>query len=851
MSNFFREATIGFKPRSNIFSKLRVKDTDSHNGDSSAEADSSLMDDLFAQSQITRSDNQSAITAGENEDGKAGTALFQLASSTPRALKTSTMKGEDFADEDELEITEVRGFFTDNESALVSKGDKLRSESCHSGRQHANKEKVPTSLGSNAFSEDRKPHAAETSSNDVLLEAFNNTQRICSNLKQELQRQQAENSKLKSQMQGYHADQEGISQKFSELKRTLNNLNEKSRTLLDQKASSDSALEELKCDHEKLKKKIDIYKNDTADLKVNLLSLQSLKKDTDTELSKKAKEVDYLTRELNDCSGLLSEERLKNCSLVQEIGSLRNEFKESLAKHFNEKQNVLEESFKELGSSIRQSVTEDLKRHLKDVSKESFEIFSEQFSVAQQLITSVVHESSVKSSAIITNEFNVLQHQSMDSINNSLQEAQNKSKSIQEEQKKTQNAFLQKEIRSLKSTLQDHFSDNAKEMLDQVDHLGQLLNQYIDGKDGKVLGKIKVLSDTFASYREELKKSQDNFASLHEFESQVATLNMQKGQALSSLGIKEAQYDDLSKKSRYQEIELRKCKETEDALRTKVDLSLKEVESLKSKWVKLNEENITLKANSENKIIVQGEILKGLQSENELLKERCDQLDGARKQSESKNLSHNDKVQKISEQLQKMNVEMVQIKAHELELEEDNRKLKFQIEDNRVNYEEAADEFKRLRQKVIVLEAEKQDSVKEKIDLQDNNDELRSCIKSLKQKLNMVQATEPPIEKQKEIKKAEDKQDNFDAREQMDKESSCKTDKRTRGCGENDEFDLSSSLNDDLELTNPSPIQIKPLKTKRGKTKSMKPPNQSRKKLLLLDEDESSQIKHRWKKRRS
>ena len=55
----------------------------------------------------------------------------------------------------------------------------------------------------------------------------------------------------------------------------------------------------------------------------------------------------------------------------------------------------------------------------------------------------------------------------------------------------------------------------------------------------------------------------------------------------------------------------------------------------------------------------------------------------------------------------------------------------------------------------------------------------------------------------------------------------------------NDEFDLSSSSNDDLELTNPSPIQIRPVKGKIKKgSNSMKPPISSRKKLLLVEDDD-------------
>lgn len=49
------------------------------------------------------------------------------------------------------------------------------------------------------------------------------------------------------------------------------------------------------------------------------------KKDADTELLKRGKEIEYLKRELDDCSGQLSEEKIKNSSLVQEIGKNREQ----------------------------------------------------------------------------------------------------------------------------------------------------------------------------------------------------------------------------------------------------------------------------------------------------------------------------------------------------------------------------------------------------------------------------------------------------------------------------------------------------------------------------------------------
>lgn len=851
MSNFFRDSSIGFKPRSNIFSKLRIKEPEAHNGEVTTVADSSLLDDIFAQSQPNQSNDQSSITAIGHSEGKGTNVDFQLASSTPKASRTSKSKGSPYIDEDELEITEVRGLLVADKPTAVENEGGERASSSYPGRASHKNDKLPLPLISNSFLGHEEPQAADASSNDVLLEAFNNTQKICSNLKQELQRQQTENSKLKSQIQGYQVDNEGLLQKFSELKKLLNGLNDRSRALLDQKASSDSSLNDLKGDYKKLKNKIGSYNSDIADLKLSINSFQSLKKDSDAELSKRSKEIDYLTRELNDCSGLLSEERLKNCSLVQELAGLRTEFKESLSHHLAEKQEEIIKSLQALETKIIQNVTEDLKSQLLTTSKDSDKKIAGQFTATQGVLKSVIQDSTKINSTSIVKELKHIKVQLIDGIGKGLDRVQEESTKNYAKEAKIQKAHLTEHIKEIRAELQDC----GKDMLDQAGALEKTLQQCVNGSSSEVSNQIRSLSDNLATYKNELTKCQEYESKMYELESRISTLNLQKGQALSSLGVKEAQYEDLSKKAGLQDAEMRKHEETVEMLRVKVDSSLREIDSLKNRWAKLNEENITLKANSENKIIVQGEILKGLQSENDSLKQKCDQLDGMRQQFENKSSSHNDRVQRINEQLQRMNVEMVQIKAHELELEEENRRLKFQIDDSRTNYEEATDEFKRLRQKVIVLEAEKQDNVRERIDLQDKNDELLNSVKTLKQKFNLVQKSEPPIQKQQQLPNIErkgqsEKQVELDAREIVRKDTR-KVDKQTHDNGNSDEFDLSSSLNDDLELTNPSPIQIKPLKTKRGKTKSMKPPNCSKKKLLLLDEDDSTQLKHRWKKRRT
>lgn len=86
--------------------------------------------------------------------------------------------------------------------------------------------------------------------------------------------------------------------------------------------------------------------------------------------------------------------------------------------------------------------------------------------------------------------------------------------------------------------------------------------------------------------------------------------------------------------------------------------------------------NITTKSNYENKISSQNEIVKALVSENDTLKQRIQQLVEIKENEQKDHTTKLEAFQKNNEQLQKLNVEVVQLKAHELELEEQNRHLK-------------------------------------------------------------------------------------------------------------------------------------------------------------------------------
>lgn len=922
MSNFFRDSSLGFKPRSNIFSKLRVKDNESQNENSNTQEGDSSMEDLFLNP--NKDDTTSSATTLINSEGGKFGHVFQLRSSTPNAGKTKAEKlsNRGLLEEDDLEITEVR-------DVPISKGEG------GSGAEAPNVQTVALNLPLPVPSQPQRSEREcdiDASSNDVLLEAFTNTQKICSNLKQELHKVQTENSKLKAQVQSYQGDKEKIMERFAEYKNLLNSFSEKSKSLFEQKKKEDTQLKEFKVNYEKLLKKVESYKDDIHELKGNLSQLRFLKKDSDTELAKKVKEIEYLKKELDSCSGQLSEEKLKNSSLVQEFGKIRTELTENLTKnlsqgqfqllekigtletniigaHHVDLQTITESSISKLTECIgelRTSISSEFKtsfgennRSLVDYYQKSFNEFMERFNQIDQyyhkLCTSIqdsTESQSVKFESHTNSLFSELQRgkdEASELMRNWSKENENRLRTVQDE---IHNNYLtsfhliettSKEYTTISGDIKNRLQKYQSESFDILQkHLQKLPEFFNEVREGhlKSKGWMEKLDQELSSYRESLTNNHDYEANISGLQSQISSLQLQKSQALSSLGTKEAQYEDLCNSLISKETELSRFKEIERELHSKIESVSSEVEQQKNKWSRLNEENITLKANSENKLVVQNELLKAFQSENNTLKQRTAQLEDVRQQHEKENSTRLDKIQRINEQLQKLNVEMVQLKAHELELEEENRNLKRLIEDNKLEYEDTTDDYKRLKQKVIVLESDKQDIVSEKLELQDQMEKMQGVINGLKQKVSSLQKNEENYSKQLEAQAAEMEQipkqpkqpkrseDQDNGRHQSSKKKKTEpftsmlrpqapplpppppplTQRQIKSNDEEaDEFDLSSSLNDDLELTNPSPI--KPVVSKRGDTK-IKPLLCSRKKLLLLDEQDTTPSKHRWKKRR-
>ena len=377
MSNFFRDSSLGFKPRSNIFSKLRTeKEPNQHTqneeillSEEEEEEDSSMIHQILMEGSKKQNDYHTSLSTNGTtlNDYNEGEKVTSMDGSTPLMRKIGVdshvkKSKESNDDTEDFEITEVRNVSTPSKgrektffgNEVENKSDKIE------------KDKVPSAPSNNG-----------DSSNDVLLEAFTNTQRICATLKQELQTQQLENKKLKMQIRNFEVDSGKIHTKVEKYHQLLKALQEKLKILLSERDKNSQDCAELKKTYETFQEKITCYRNAISDMKGSISNLKSLKKDTELELMKKEKEIEYLKREVDDTSGQLSEEKIKNCSLLQEFTKTR----ETLKENFESQKEDLKEKTTSMENCLRTLFKDEMTKQLTEIEKisnQNFEAYLEE-----------------------------------------------------------------------------------------------------------------------------------------------------------------------------------------------------------------------------------------------------------------------------------------------------------------------------------------------------------------------------------------------------------------------------------------------------------------------------------------
>lgn len=429
---------------------------------------------------------------------------------------------------------------------------------------------------------------------------------------------------------------------------------------------------------------------------------------------------------------------------------------------------------------------------------------------------------------------------------------------------------------SIKQDLLNNHENGRKIILDEISTGKEASMKVFDTTSNEIAQKfeyftnqLQTLESQIEQYQQNLVQSKEHEEIAKDLEKEICTLQQQVNENMAIIGAKEAQYEEKSAKVNEQAIELAKFKDGHNELASIIKENKLKIEKCEQELAHYKNLLETEKANFENKFMSQNEINTAVISENDILKKRVKELESYKTNWENDQDNKLDKFQKINDQFQRLNVESIQLKAHELELEEENRYLKRTIEANEENCEDNAKELDNLKKQLLLNATERQGLTAERLTLQDENDELQSIIKKLRKEAVSFKAK---VEKLETEKKSNDEilfEDNDELKENGSqlqkgdfffpqtqvpstrvKTNVVKSNKATKSTLERkskveknkviekpekrkpseDEFDLSS--NDDLELTNSSPLYVRPLNPKIKASGKM----DNRKKLLLVDD---------------
>ncbi|AGO09906.1 AaceriAAL085Cp [[Ashbya] aceris (nom. inval.)] len=802
MSNFFRDNKIGFKPRSNIFLKMRskesLKETEADSSDSSgADSHLSLRGDAISNISVT-----TGTSAAESSMVAAAPMQpDEMQVSTPKASKVLMELGR-----------KEEGAYIAPLCALGKENDGSRSQRLPGGQE--------SESASAAAWPKRKRELAmvasnEPSSNDVLLEAFANTQRIYSNLKQELDRQHAKNEQQRQEIELYRNEIDDIRGKVCNYRNLLTALEDDSKSLLEQKNNGEKKLEQLRSAYNSMAAKIGTFQKQSSELKTTLENLRSLTLARESELKGKDVEIDYLKGELNNCTGQLDQERVRNSELLHVLGELKVELKEmaaALVERCGSEVNAnLNTILGEIGS-MKTSFTEETMRRLGSLdamlgtkSAEQIKIIKEQ----TELLSSKLLEENEKSTQILAAQLEPMFHELLSRWSES-----------GELQKSTYTSIQEGETR----------------VIDTLKVSSDLVREQVEAVKLNFVEQLKDVEKYLDKFGDRLDKNSQYETQVVDLQQQLHNIALQKSEVVSLMKVKDSEVDSLNAQLLQSNESINKLRETNSALDKQVIQLGLELTRKVEENTRICEELTSEKATFEQKFEAQKEVVKLLTHEAESLKSRLEQCEEEATAAKKDKQEALDKFQQLQEHLHKLNVDAVQLKAHELELVEENRKLKVTVDGMESANKEDEHELFKLKEQVKNMDLERHNFITERLDYQDKVESLEKQVAQLRKQLQ--KESEPSRDtKQAPAKPQHPEPVVYSPALVPDRD------------GHNDdEFDLSSSLNDELDLTNPSPIQVKTVPAKRKNQSTIKAmpgrkgkaynSNINRKKLLSDDDDE-------------
>ena len=434
MSNFFRDTSLGFKQqRSNIFSKLKPKSTsvststpskgtlghgstvaddgqsqdfdDGGSANTSANSPSSLM--LMDYMYYNHDDSSKDLSS--NHTSLNDSVTYPKGAMPLNKNKNRNRNLDELLEDDvDFEITGVREIDdTPSNQSLnlpVTASSHKRSQPTQNVKQIREiTPEIQSQLASvqrtiaKDISED-KTNVAITS-NDVLLEAFTNTQKICAALKRDLHAEQSKNTKLVTDLRTCKFDMRKINDKIQEYKGRLQEFQEKTNDFAKKSKLDATTIQSLRESQQTLQENMKNYMSEFSSVGKQLASFQHVKLELESELKQKVTELDHARRELDDYSGQLSEEKIRNSSLIQEISKISDEMGTLIRTVSDRYSQQNQEQIIELREYTKESIKTELNEQL-TAQNDYFKNFSDE--VTGHLITTYVKKTNKLAIIMVT-----------------------------------------------------------------------------------------------------------------------------------------------------------------------------------------------------------------------------------------------------------------------------------------------------------------------------------------------------------------------------------------------------------------------------------------------------------------
>ena len=190
-----------------------------------------------------------------------------------------------------------------------------------------------------------------------------------------------------------------INDKIQEYKGRLQEFQEKTNDFAKKSKLDATTIQSLRESQQTLQENMKNYMSEFSSVGKQLASFQHVKLELESELKQKVTELDHARRELDDYSGQLSEEKIRNSSLIQEISKISDEMGTLIRTVSDRYSQQNQEQIIELREYTKESIKTELNEQL-TAQNDYFKNFSDE--VTGHLITTYVKKTNKLAIIMVT-----------------------------------------------------------------------------------------------------------------------------------------------------------------------------------------------------------------------------------------------------------------------------------------------------------------------------------------------------------------------------------------------------------------------------------------------------------------